>query len=599
MKSDGIINPLDILIKLSWGESEDVEFKSAKGGLPGSLWETYSAMANTQGGVILLGVQDDGSISGISDPDKLKTQFWGLLNNRQKVSLNLLSNHDVQSISHPHGDILAIRVRPAARRERPVYVGHNPLTGTYRRDAEGDYHCTEQEVRRMLADSQEEPADSRILESFTLNDLDLPSLHQYRQRFASRQPTHPWLDIEDINFLKKLNGWRSCRKGGHEGLTVAGLLMFGRDETIREAIPQYHVDFRERLSQDPTVRWTDRITQDGTWPGNLYQFYHRVIQRLSQDLKLPFELDSDMIRKGESPVHVAVREALVNALIHADYQGQGGVVVEKYVDRFEFSNPGSLLISLDQMLFGGVSECRNKSLQTMFTMIGAAEKAGSGIDKINIGWRSQHWRSPIVKEQVHPDRVTWVLPMLSLIPEASLERLRDQFGSKLSKFNNLEIQALVTADVEGHVTNARMRQITGHHTSDITKILQDLVGRGILLQNGQALWTQYYLPLHKDSHSLHKDSHSLHENSNDQWSALTKIAEVARKNKRLPPKEMEAIILKLCKNHWLTRRQISDLLQRNPESLRSRFLASMVTHGLLRLRYPDRPNRIDQAYQTA
>lgn len=63
-----------------------------------------------------------------------------------------------------------------------MYIGQNPLTGTYRRDSEGDYHCTEREVRRMLTDSQEESADSRILEHFTLKDLDLPSLHQYRQR---------------------------------------------------------------------------------------------------------------------------------------------------------------------------------------------------------------------------------------------------------------------------------------------------------------------------------------------------------------------------------------------------------------------------------
>lgn len=364
-RNHNTINPVeDVLLRLSWGESEDLEFKSAKGGLPGSIWETYSAMSNTQGGVILLGIKDDGSLSGITDTEKLKKEFWGLINNRQKVSINLLSNNDVKIISFPTGNILAIRIPPADRRERPVYVGQNPLVGTYRRDSEGDYHCTELEVRRMLADSQDEPADSRILENFTLKDLDLPSLHQYRQRLASRQPAHPWLDADDIGLLEKLNGWRSSRKSGVEGLTVAGLLMFGRDETIREAVPQYQIDFRERLSQDPAVRWTDRLTQDGSWPGNLYQFYHRVIQKLAMDLKLPFELDNDMVRKGESPVHVAIREALVNALIHADYQGQGGIVIEKYADRFEFANPGSLLISLNQM-------GKNGSIMVLFMQDGS------------------------------------------------------------------------------------------------------------------------------------------------------------------------------------------------------------------------------------
>ena len=106
------------------------------------------------------------------------------------------------------------------------------------------------------------------------------------------------------------------------------------------------------------------------------------MQKLSIDLKIPFQLNADLFRKGETIVHEAIREALVNALIHADYLGQGGVIIEKYKDRFEFSNPGSLLISIDQLLKGNTSECRNKSLQIMFTMIGAAERAGSGIDKI-------------------------------------------------------------------------------------------------------------------------------------------------------------------------------------------------------------------------
>ena len=292
----------------------------------------------------------------------------------------------------------------------------------------------------MMADRSEEPADSRILEYFTVNDLDALSISQYRQRFASHKPSHPWLDENDQGFLEKLGGWRLCRNSGLQGVTVAGMLMFGKEGAIREAIPQYHIDFRETFSQDPNVHWTDRLTLDGTWSGNLYQFFVRVVQKLSADLKLPFQLDNDLFRRGEAPVHIAIREALVNALIHADYQGQGGVVIEKYFDRFVFSNSGSLLVSLERLLLGNISECRNKSLQTIFTMIGAAEKAGSGIDKMRKGWESQQWRSPMVREQFQPDRVQWILPMVSFLPDSSLNKLKEMFGAKFLKFNQLEVQ---------------------------------------------------------------------------------------------------------------------------------------------------------------
>lgn len=569
-------------------------------------------MANTQGGVVLLGVKNDGTITGVTDIDKCKKQFWDSISNKQVVNVNLLSNSDVQIVSNPKGSLIAIRIPRADRRDRPIYTGQNPLTGTYRRNHEGDYHCTEREVRRMLADSAEETADSRILEKFTLDDLDRSSLQQYRNRLTSKKPSHPWLEEDDMGLLQKLGGWGTDRKEGIEGLTVAGLLMFGRDDTIREAMPQYQIDFRERLSLDPAVRWTDRLTQDGTWAGNLYQFYHRVFQKLSSDLKLPFELDKDLSRKEETSVHVAIREALANALIHADYQGQGGVVIEKYPDRFELSNPGSLLISLDQVLRGGVSECRNKFLQRMFTMIGVAEKAGSGVDKIKKGWLSQHWRSPIIREQSCPDRVTWTLPMLSLIPDESMERLKLRFGNKLfNNFSEFEVQALVTADVEHYVDNARMRQITGTHAADITKILQNLVAQGVLRQDGQGRWTRYILPsapdsLHSKDHSLHLSSDSLHLKSHSlhldeieptKWAQLENAASLARKSKRLKNSEMEDIILILCEDRWLTRNQISDLVRRNADGLSNRFLTPMVHCGKLELRYPDRPNRVDQAYR--
>ncbi|WP_310599661.1 RNA-binding domain-containing protein [Desulfobulbus sp.] len=598
------LNPLDILVRLNWDEGDDLEFKSAKGGVPRSLWETYSAMANTHGGVILLGVEDDGTVSGVSAPARLKKSFWDTINNRGKVSSNLLTDSDLVEVPHKQGLILAIRVPQASRYQRPVFLAQNPLTGTYRRNFEGDYHCTEQEVSRMLSDRAEESADSRILEHFTLDDLDRLSLQQYRQRFASHKPTHPWLSEDDRGLLAKLGGWRKDRATGLEGLTVAGLLMFGSDEALREAVPQYHVDYREKLSSDPAIRWTDRLTVDGTWCANLFQFYLGSIQRLAQDLKLPFQLDGNLFRRGETVVHEAIRETLVNALIHADYQGQGGIVVEKYPDRFEFSNPGSLLISFDQLLRGNISECRNKALQTMFMMIGTAEKAGSGVDKIQRGWATQHWRIPAVREQVQPDRVQWLLPMISLIPEESLAKLTAAFGGRFARCSTLEVQALVSADVEYGVDNARMRQITGGHAADMTKVLQGLVGKKMLVQEGQGRWSRYRLPLtphseHKGGDSEHKEMDSEHKKGDSEQSdRLLRIAAPARSRQRLPPQQMEAIILDLCRERWLTRNQLAGLLDRHPDGLRQRFLNPMVTHGLLRLRYPDKPNRTDQAYTT-
>ncbi len=604
------IDTVEILTRFHWSESDDLEFKSAKGGLPQSLWQTYSAMANTQGGIILLGVENNGTVTGLTDVNKMKKNFWDTINNRTKVNVNLLGPGDVEEFDHPGGKIIAIHVPRASRHQRPVFIELNPLLGTYRRNHEGDYHCTEQEVRRMIVDNSEEHADSRILEHFLIGDLDPQSLQQYRQRFASHKPSHPWLSEDDKGLLAKLGGWRHCRETSKSGLTVAGLLMFGREETLREALPQYCVDYREKLSDDPAVRWTDRITLDGTWPGNLFQFYLKVVQKLSADLKLPFQLNADLFRKGETVVHEAIREALVNALIHADYLGQGGVVIEKYTDRFEFSNPGSLLISLDQLLLGNISECRNKSLQTMFTMIGAAEKAGSGVDKIRRGWSSQHWRSPIIKERVQPDRVIWTLPMISLIPKESLARLTHRFGPKFQKFTSLEVQALVTADLEEWVDNARMRQITSAHATDMTKLLQNLVSKGVLVQDRQGRWTRYCLPplsdsvhktfdsVHKTFDSVHKTFDSVHkaEIPDNEWDELLKIAEPAKENGRLSHKEIESILLRLCQKHWLTRRQLAELLNRNSDGLRSRFLTMMVEHRLLRLRYPEKPNRIDQAY---
>ena len=137
-------------------ESYDLEFKSAKGGLPRSLWESYSAFANSEGGTIILGVSEKDNycyLDGLEEDvvRKWLDDFWNQINNKEKVSINLLTAKDVR-IEKVKDDInvLIIRVPPASFRYRPVYIGTDMLKGTYRRDHTGDYRCMPEEVKRML-----------------------------------------------------------------------------------------------------------------------------------------------------------------------------------------------------------------------------------------------------------------------------------------------------------------------------------------------------------------------------------------------------------------------------------------------------------------
>lgn len=617
----------EILNALALGENKDWEFKSAKGGLPGSLWETYSAMANTDGGVIVLGVREndgDFEVQGLDDSARMEKDFWTTINNRGKVNANLLANSDVGIVLVEGRPVLVVQVPRASRRQRPIFVGQNPLDGTYRRFNDGDYLCSREEVGRMLADQADQPADCEILTGFKMEDLDKRSLEQYRNRFASRSPAHPWLKADDRGLLEKLGGWRTDRNSGQTGLTVAGLLMFGKDLVIRDpaAVPQYHVDYRERLSSAPQVRWTDRIWPDGTWVANLFQFFERVYPRLVMDLKIPFQLVNPQEaglfqRHDETIVHEAIREAFVNALIHSDYRGQGGIIIERYRDRLELSNPGTLLLGIEQILKGAVSECRNKTLQGMFAMLGYGEKAGSGIDKIRQGWASQKWRWPMLHEDHRPDRVRLVLPMISLLPEESLARLRAALGEDLAGLNGREVQALVTADVEQSVSNQRLQQFCTDHTSDITRLLQDLVAKGFLLKDGYGRWASYRLSerLARSRQSEERTPDITTENSGhkeispvtagptpatapEEDPMLLEIAAPAREQKRLGPDEMRRLIRLLCQGRFLTFRQLATLLNREPNGLQRWTLRPMAQEKQLVLAYPQTPNHPKQAYRT-
>lgn len=152
----------ELLRRLDIGEDQDTEFKAANSGLPKSLWDTLSAFANTDGGYIVLGVSEKAGsfeITGVKDPHRQLKEFWDGHNNAQKLSTPVCSESDAQVLGIEERRLIILHVPRAQRVQRPVYVNGNPMIGTYKRNFQGDYRCTDAEVRQMLRDAGDEPQD--------------------------------------------------------------------------------------------------------------------------------------------------------------------------------------------------------------------------------------------------------------------------------------------------------------------------------------------------------------------------------------------------------------------------------------------------------
>lgn len=148
---------LDIKELGQYKETNRIEAKKAVGGLPESIWETYSSFANTAGGVILLGVEEleDKTLSSvwIPDADMLIEDFIFGLGDRNTVSIDLSDKMSIRKEISDGNEIVVITVPKADRNERPVFIGTDPFTGTYKREGDGDYRCTRDEVGEMLRKS--------------------------------------------------------------------------------------------------------------------------------------------------------------------------------------------------------------------------------------------------------------------------------------------------------------------------------------------------------------------------------------------------------------------------------------------------------------
>lgn len=272
----------------------------------------------------------------------------------------------------------------------------------------------------MLRDQTERTMDMEILDKVSIEDLNYDTIHGYRNSHRTLKEGHPFERLSDPEYLRSIGAAAVSEEDGKLHPTAAGMLMFGNEYDIIRHFPEYFLDYREEM--DSAIRWTDRLqSSSGEWSGNVCDFYFRVYNKMIKDIKVPFKMKGGE-RIDDTPIHKALREALANCLIHADYHGVRGIVIRKEMDKIIFANPGYVRTGKKQMRLGGESDPRNKSLMKMFNLINIGERAGSGVPNIFNVWNDAGFVEPEIEERFDPDRTVLTLSFIKKTTKKSDEK---------------------------------------------------------------------------------------------------------------------------------------------------------------------------------
>ena len=202
-----MLSEKELLNILDNKEKVNVEFKEAKRGVPKSIYETYSSFANTNGGLIILGVKEiktgtavNYEISGVENANSIISDFWNTINSG-KVNRNILKDADVYSLTVQGLELVILHIPRALYNQKPIYTGSNPYAGTFKRNFEGDYRCTKESVNSMIRDSFQNAGDNEILEWLNIGDLDKNTIAVYRTRFRNNNEGHIYEELSDKELL--------------------------------------------------------------------------------------------------------------------------------------------------------------------------------------------------------------------------------------------------------------------------------------------------------------------------------------------------------------------------------------------------------------
>ncbi len=483
-------------------ESVEIEAKRAED-VGHSILETISAFCNEPlrgGGYIVCGVAlsneslfSDYQVVGIADTDKLQRD----LATRCRDIFNSPVRPQIMVERREGKNIVVAYIPEAQPHEKPIYIKSQGLPqGAYRRIGSTDQHCTDEDIALFYQHRDHKTFDETVIPDATLDDFDPQAIAEYRRVRAEVNPSATELSYSDEELLYALAA--TAKSQGRTCVTLAGLMLFGRQASLRRHFPMARVDYILVEGRE-WVPSPDHRYQTVEMREPLITLIPRVVGHVIGDVPKTFSLNDSGIYRREVPLipRTVVREAIVNALMHRSYRQRQPVQIIRYSNRIEIRNPGHSLKPDDRLGEPG-SVTRNEKIAAVIHEAALAETKGSGIRAMREAMINANLTIPFFESDRESDTFTTTLLLHHLLGQEDVEWLAQFKECSLSED---EVRVLIVLREVGAMNNAYYRTLTGLDTLTVSRRLQRLRDLKLLEQKGKSSAT-YYVPGERFNASL-------------------------------------------------------------------------------------------------
>ena len=545
----------DIRRIISQGEGVVIEFKDATGGVPSSFYESAVSMSNTDGGVILLGVDDDGTVMGLTTEacKHMQKDVVTALNEPDCVWPSIYVQPFI--VSHPQGEILVCQIVASSQ-------VHQYKEKIYIREHDSDIDITDnqQKIGDLYLRKRNFFTESKIYPHLTMNDLDPSLFDKARALIRGYRSDHPWLTLDNEALLKSSSLWVKDFQNGEEGLTLAAALVFGKDTTIQAILPAYKVEAMVRIQN--TDRWDDRLMPP--LRTNLIDTYLELKAFINKHLPEKFYMEGDQRVDLRDKIF---REVVANCIVHREYTSAYATELLITKGEVRITNPNKPLFHgfINRNDFAPYP--KNPNLRKFFTAFGWTEEIGSGV-------RNTSRYLPLYSDGALPSFEEKEI-FVTRLP------LRHYtfgvYALKLSKWLALPVDA--SAYLEKSLAGMEMPERL--HDASWEEVLLDLVPSWV--EKG----TQLPEFLFAKPQRLTKEE-------------IEKVPSWVEKGTQLLPKKIWYVVgvLALCGQPTSFGELLDFFQYKNRTTFRNNYLNPLKQLGFLALTKPDSPNASDNKYVT-